>query len=125
MLGRKGVLSMNAVASMQMLPEVKANMDKVLKMASFTEGNTYSDFNPDVDEVAAWTIGGLVAGKVLLKVGLWATIVKFLAAGWKFIVIGLVAIGGFLKKFFGKKKEESLIYDSNTNPNEPAGNDNA
>ncbi len=104
-LGRKGILSMNAVGTMQELPLVKKDIDKVMHMAAFTEGNAYKDFDPKVDQVAAWTIGGLVAGKVLAKVGLWAIIGKFLIASWKFILIGLVAVGGFITKFFKRKKE--------------------
>ncbi|MFT3681300.1 MAG: DUF2167 domain-containing protein [Ferruginibacter sp.] len=105
-LGRKGVLSMNAVATMDELDMVKKDIDKVLKIASFNEGHAYKNFDSNVDKVAAWTIGGLVAGKVLLKVGIWAMIVKFLVAAWKFILIGLVAVGAGIKKFFGKKKDD-------------------
>ena len=101
-LGRKGVLSMNAISTMDQLPVIKGNMDSILKMASFTDGNKYSDFNPDVDEVAAWTIGGLVAGKVLAKVGLWAVLGKFL----KFIIIGVVAAGGAIWKWMKGRKDE-------------------
>lgn len=95
-LGRKGVLSMNAVATMNELDLVKKDIDKVLQIPSFTEGNMYKDFDSNVDNVAAWTVGGLVAGKMLMKVGFFA---KF----WKFILIGLVAVGAGVKKLFGKK----------------------
>jgi uncharacterized membrane-anchored protein len=95
-LGRKGVLSMNAVATMSELDLVKKDIDKVLQIPSFTEGNMYKDFDSNVDNVAAWTVGGLVAGKMLMKVGFFA---KF----WKFILIGLVAVGAGVKKLFGKK----------------------
>lgn len=105
-LGRKGVLSLNAVSSMEMLPSVKKNIDAALKMASFTDGNTYKDFDPKVDEVAAWTIGGLIAGKILLKAGLLAGLGKFFLVAWKFILIGLAACWGFIKKLFTKKKQE-------------------
>ncbi len=108
-LGRHGVLSLNAVCTMNELPLVKANIDKVLHMATFTEGNTYFDFDPKIDKVAAWTIGGLVAGKILAKVGLFAILGKFLAAGWKFILLGLAALGGFIKKLLGRKKEEQPV----------------
>ncbi|MBL7985981.1 MAG: hypothetical protein JNM91_13325, partial [Flavobacteriales bacterium] len=49
---------------------------------------------------------GLVAGKVLAKVGIFAVLAKF----GKFIVLGLIAIGGAIWKFFTgrKKKDESL-----------------
>jgi uncharacterized membrane-anchored protein len=102
-LGRKGVLSMNAVATMNELDSVKKDIDKVLAMPSFTEGNTYKDFDSKTDNVAAWTIGGLVAGKVLLKAGVWAVMGKFLIGAWKFILIGIVALWAGIKRFLGKK----------------------
>src|ERR1044072_171463 len=82
-LGRKGILSLNAVAQMSELSLVKRDISKVLTIAEFTEGNKYADFNPKIDQVAAWGIGALVAGKVLAKVGAGAFILKFL----KFIII--------------------------------------
>jgi len=105
-LGRKGVLSLNAIGTMHELPLVKKDIDAVLHMATFTDGNAYKDFDPGVDKVAAWTIGGLVAGKVLAKVGIFAGLWKFLAVAWKFIAIGLVAIGGFFKKLFRRKSTD-------------------
>ncbi len=106
-LGRKGVLSLNAVAGISHLAEVKSNIDQVLKMAEFTEGNKYTDFKPGTDEIAAWTIGGLVAGKVLAKVGLWAIFAKF----FKLILIGIAGVGGIIWKFItGKRKKREEQY---------------
>lgn len=99
-LGRKGVLSLNAIATMGELNIVKKDIDQVRHMASFTEGNTYKDFDPKIDEVAAWTIGGLVAGKVLAKAGVLVILAKF----WKLIALGFVAAGGFIAKWFKRKK---------------------
>lgn len=114
-LGRKGILSMNAVASMSELEMVKKDINKVLHIAEFTEGNKYSDFDPKIDEVAAWGIGALVAGKVLAKVGAFAFFGKF----FKLILIGLAAIGGAIFKFFkGKKREDTLAYQEATPPAE-------
>ena len=103
-LGRHGILSLNAVCTMKELSLVKANIGKVLPMASFTDGNTYFDFDPKIDNVAAWTIGGLVAGKVLAKVGFFAIILKYLGVLWKFILLGLAALAGVFKKLFNRKK---------------------
>ncbi|HEV8513888.1 MAG TPA: DUF2167 domain-containing protein [Cyclobacteriaceae bacterium] len=66
-LGRKGVLVLNAVASIDQLEEVKKNINPILSSFEYSDGNKYSDFNPSIDEVAAWTIGGLVQEKFLLK----------------------------------------------------------
>jgi uncharacterized membrane-anchored protein len=105
-LGRKGVLSMNAIGTMPQLGEIKQQIPSILQSATFAEGHAYADFNPKVDEVAAWTVGGLVAGKVLAKVGFFAILAKF----GKFIVMGLIAGGAALYKFVTgrRRKEEEL-----------------
>lgn len=106
-LGREGVLELNAVAPMERLPAVKPAMEQVLGFVEFTAGNRYGDFNPDSDKTAAYGIGGLIAGAVvasktgLLK-GLWIAIL----AGKKFIILGVVAIGAFFAKRFGRGKSE-------------------
>lgn len=106
-LGRKGVISLNAIATMNELPLVKANIAEVLKMPAFTDGNKYSDFNSSTDKVAEYGIGAIVAGGILAKTGVLAGLGKILIAAWKFIVIGIVAAWAGIKKFFtGKKKDD-------------------
>jgi uncharacterized membrane-anchored protein len=106
-LGRKGMISMNAVAKMYMLPQVNQDIPKVLSVASFTQGNSYFDFNSKTDNIAVWTIGGLVAGHLLAKAGVLALIAKFLAPLWKFIVLFFVGIGAWFKRKFGRKKQDN------------------
>jgi uncharacterized membrane-anchored protein len=86
---------------MSELPMVKQDIDKVLSMAHFTNGNTYANFNSNTDNIAAYTIGGLVAGKVLAKVGFFALIAKFGK-----VIIAAIAGAFFLvkKKLTGKGK---------------------
>lgn len=103
-LGRKGILSLNAVATMDELPQVKNDISRILTIAEFTEGNRYSDFDGNTDKIAAYTVGGLVAGKVLLKIGFFA---KF----WKLIVLAIAAIGAAVVKIFKKKKEPEIDYN--------------
>ncbi len=101
-LGRKGVLVFNAIAEPRQLPEIKASIPDLLANVAFVKGQQYNDFSAGIDEVAVYGIGGLVAGKVLAKVGLFAVIVKF----WK---IGILALGGAwagLKRFFGFGSKE-------------------
>lgn len=106
-LGRTGVLSLNAIASMKNLSQIETDMKEVLTLADFNEGNRYQDFNSSTDNVAAYGIGALVAGKVLAKVGFFAVALKFLAAGWKFIAFGAVAVFSWVGKvFFGKKTDD-------------------
>ena len=108
-LGRKGILVLNAVGGMGNLPEINASINGVLGSVEFNQGNRYSDFDPSADKVAAWTIGGLVAGKVLAKVGLFAGLLKF----GKVIIIGLAAAGGAIWRFItGRRKEEEEVEET-------------
>lgn len=103
-LGRKGVLVLNAIATTKELPLVQNEISKVLNIFQFNDGYKYEEFDSSIDEVAAWTIGGLVAGKVLTKIGLFAVIAKF----GKLIIFSILGFfGAFRKKLsnlFRKKK---------------------
>lgn len=115
-LGRKGVLTLQAVAPMDQLDSVNAHINDVLAMVAFTDGNRYSDFDSGTDDVAAWTIGGLVAGKILAKVGFFAVILKF----FKFIILGLAVAGVAIWRFItGRRKkraEDEYVYEPATVP---------
>ena len=106
-LGRKGVLVLNAIATENELPLVQKDINKVLAIVQFNDGYKYEDFDSSVDDVAAWTIGGLVAGKVLTKVGFFAIFAKF----GKIIVLALLG-------FFGAFKNKVRGWFSKNNPNE-------
>ena len=102
-LGRKGYLNLNAIGTIDILPEFKKDVDEILNSVHFTDGNKYADFNPEIDEVAAYGIGGLIAGKLLAKAGFFALLLKF----WKFIAIGAVGLFSvFKKRIFGSKESE-------------------
>lgn len=95
-LGRKGVLVMNFIADMEVLPEVEAALPDVLALASFRDGSRYADFDVSIDKVAAVGIGGLIAGKVVAKTGLLVMALVFLKKGWILIVLALGALWKFL-----------------------------
>lgn len=117
-LGRKGVLVLQAVSGMSQLDTVNKNIKPILGMVAFNEGNRYSDFDSKTDDIAAWTIGGLVAGKVLTKVGFFAIILKYL----KVILLALAAVGGGVWRFITgrlKKEEQTLAYEANPPANPP------
>lgn len=102
-LGRKGVLVLNAVADMSDLALVQQHVPDVLGIVSFNDGYRYDQYDSKVDDVAAWTIGGLVAGKVLAKAGILALLLKNI----KLVFIALAAIGAGIWRFFtGRKKEK-------------------
>ncbi len=103
-LGRRGYINLNIISDMPQLERVNRDLPAILASTEFNEGEQYSDFNPELDEVAAYGIGGLIAGKVLSKVGLFAIIAKF----GKFIIAGLAAAAYAAKNFFFKGKKEAV-----------------
>lgn len=103
-LGRKGVLELNAVSGMSQLPEIRPEMEKVYALVEFEQGNRYTDFDPDIDSMAMYGIGGLIAGKAAAKAGLFALILKGLLAAKKALVLGVIALIAGLKAFFSRKK---------------------
>ena len=105
-LGRKGVLVLNAVSGMDQLPLVRERMEKVIRFANFKEGHRYSDYQPGVDKVAAYGIAALIGGKLALKAGLLAKLGGLLVAFKKVFIIGFLAIAGLFKKFFKRRKVE-------------------
>lgn len=110
-LGRKGVLVLNAVAAMSELEMVKQHVPEVLNIVQFNDGYKYEQFDSSVDKVAAYGIGGLIAGKVLAKVGIFAGLAKF----GKLIILGIgAAIAGLWKFITGRKKKDDTLPPATT-----------
>lgn len=99
-LGRKGVLVLNFIANMDQLPEIQENVPAVLAMTEFNGGSRYADFDPDIDQVAAYGIGALIAGKLAAKAGLFATILLLLKKFW---LVPVLLFGWLTKRLTGKK----------------------
>jgi uncharacterized membrane-anchored protein len=104
-LGKEGVLELNAVSGMDQLPQVEEGMKQVLAFTSFQPGHTYADFDPSSGRLAGYGIAGLVAGKVAAKAGFFKVALGMLLAAKKFIVVGAVALFGALAKLFKRKQE--------------------
>lgn len=107
LLGRTGVLSLNMLASMNDLGNVRGAAQSFGKAVSFEPGAGYADYNSSSDKTADYGLAGLVAGGVALgvakKIGFLAIILKF----GKVILIGIAAAGAavwqFVKRIVGKK----------------------
>jgi uncharacterized membrane-anchored protein len=103
MLGRKGVLELNAIASVDQFSEIDSQTPQILGMVDFKEGSRYVDFDPKVDTVAKYGLATLVAGGALAlaaKAGLLKGIWIGILALKKFIIIGAIAVAAFFKKMF-------------------------
>jgi len=100
MLGRRGVLILNAVATMPQLKEVEAAAPTLLKMVDFQEGNRYADFKQDTDKVATYGIAALVAGGIAAKAGFFKLLWVGILAFKKVIILAVIALGSYFKKMW-------------------------
>lgn len=107
-LGRKGYLSLNAVAPIEQLAKVRADMPQVVAMADFDDGQRYADYKPGTDKLAAYGIGALIAGVAAKKLGLLAIVAAFAVKFFKIGIVALVALGAVLKRFFSRKRKAAV-----------------
>jgi uncharacterized membrane-anchored protein len=87
-LGRHGTLVLTVLGDMQSLPEINADVPKILSVVDFQPGNTYAEFDPKIDKVAEYGLAGLIAGGALAgaaKLGL-------LGAAFKWIIAAVIAL---------------------------------
>jgi uncharacterized membrane-anchored protein len=105
-LGRKGVLVLNMVATMPQLEEIETVIPNVLSMTNFNPGYRYTDFDPSVDKVAAYGIAALIAGKVASKAGLFAKLGVILVALKKFWIFIAIAIVAALAQVFRRNRSK-------------------
>ena len=102
-LGRRGILVLNAVARMSQMPEIEKATPEILGMVDFNEGHRYADYNPSTDKLATYGLAALVVGGIAAKTGLFKGLLLAILAFKKFIIIGIVALGAFIRKALGMR----------------------
>lgn len=102
-LGRRGVLVLNAVASIDQLEAIRRETTGVMAAIDFNEGHRYTDYLPGKDKAASYGIAGLILGATATKAGLFKVIIASLLAFKKGLLLGVFALGALLKKLFTKK----------------------
>jgi len=131
-LGRRGVLSLNAIAAMSDFPAIDQKIPEVLSMVDFQTGNQYADFDPKIDKIAEYGLATLVAGGALgaaAKLGLLALVWKYILfvvlALKKVLIVAVVAVVSLFKRivamFRGKPSStpERLLPPQNQTPVTP------
>lgn len=106
LLGRSGVMSAVLVADPAQLDTAIGEFKGAIHGFAFNSGQSYTDFRAG-DRVAEYGLGALIVGgaaAVAAKKGLFTVILSALAAGWKFVLIGFAALGGFIKRLFSRNK---------------------
>jgi len=107
LLGRTGVMNATLVSSPESLDADVASFKATLAGFDFNQGERYSEFKQG-DRVAEYGLAALIAGgaaAVATKKGLWAVIGGFLAAAWKLVIAGIIALGAGLRSLFSKREK--------------------
>lgn len=103
-LGREGVLVLNAVAGMDQIAKIRTEMKQVTAFTDFTAGNRYADFNSSTDKVAEYGLAALVAGGLASKLGFFGKLMALLVAFKKVIFLAVAGAFGAVVKFFKREK---------------------
>jgi uncharacterized membrane-anchored protein len=106
-LGRRGYLSLNAVAGMSELATVQAGMQRLLPMTEFDQGARYADYDASTDKLAAYGVAALIGGGLAAKSGLLAKLGVLLLGLKKLLIplaLGVVAFGRKILGFFNRDK---------------------
>jgi uncharacterized membrane-anchored protein len=106
-LGREGVLVLNAVADAGQIEQIKTDMRTVTGFTEFTAGNRYADFDSKTDKVAEYGLAALVAGGVAAKLGLFGKLFALLLAFKKIIFVAVAALGATVFKRFKGKQDDA------------------
>ena len=102
-LGRRGVMDVVLVCGEEELPTVVAEYQKLLTGFNYKKEDSYASFTSG-DKIAECGLTGLIVGGGLLVAAKSGLLGKML----KPIIIGVVAIGAFLKRIFVGKTKESI-----------------
>ncbi|HQZ71359.1 MAG TPA: DUF2167 domain-containing protein [Anaerolineae bacterium] len=107
-LGRTGVLSLNAVSSMSEVSSVRAGMHAVLDFTRFNAGKRYEDFKPGEDKVSDLGIATLILGgtAVAAKSGLLKGLLLAILAFKKLVIVGLAGLWIAIRKRVARRKSD-------------------
>ena len=100
LLGRRGVMEVSLVIDPAALPATMPIYQKLMADYDFKDGERYAEYQQG-DKVAQYGLAALVLGGAAVgaaKLGLLAGLIAFFKKGWKLIVIGVIAVAGFVKK---------------------------
>jgi len=97
-LGRRGILQLNAVAAMSQLDEIERESIALLPSVNFNAGHRYADYVHGSDKRAAYGIAGVILGGVAMKAGLLKGLLLAILAFKKFAIVGVVALFGVIRQ---------------------------
>lgn len=111
LLGREGVMEVTLICDLEQLDYILPEYQDLLVGHEYKEGKSYAEYKQG-DKIAEYGLTALIAGGAIYgaaKLGFLGGIIAFGKKFLKFIVIGLVAIGAALKKFFSRMSGREIV----------------
>ena len=108
LLGRRGVLKADLVSDPAGFTSALPTFDGVIESTIFVPGQKYSEWQ-NGDKIAAYGLTALVAGgagAAAAKLGLFGKLWKVIVGSAKLVIVGLIAVGAWLRKLFTGRSEE-------------------
>lgn len=105
LLGRRGVMDVVVTPPDKLAASIN-DFKSTLPGFQYAPGESYAEYRAG-DRVAEYGLAALITGGVLAvaaKKGLFTILGGFLVAAWKFVLIGLAAVGAWFKNLFKKKQ---------------------
>ena len=117
-LGRRGVMSVSLVSDAANLERDLPVFRSALTGFDYTSDNRYSEFRAG-DKVAEYGLTALIVGgtaAAATKLGFFKWAWKLLLVGWKFVLIGIAALGGLVKKLFSSRSMKTAEGEQGNTP---------
>lgn len=114
LLGREGVMEVTLICDIEDMQMILPTYQDLLLGHQYKEGKSYAEYRQG-DKIAEYGLTALIAGGAIYgaaKLGFLGTILAFGKKFFKFIVIGLVAIGAAFRKFFARLSGREVRDDS-------------
>lgn len=112
LLGRKGVTEVTLIEDYDKVDAAMPGFRGMLSSFQYTQGENYAEFQQG-DKIAQYGLGALVLGgsaAAAYKLGFFGLMAGFLKKTFKFVIVGLVAIGAWIKKLLtGRKPGRSEV----------------
>ena len=112
LLGRGGVMNVDLVSGPEQYANVLGTFTEMLDNYEYVAGSRYAEWRQG-DKVAKYGLTALIAGgagAAAMKLGLFGKLWKFalgiLLALKKLVIVAVAGVFAFVKKLFGKKKED-------------------
>jgi uncharacterized membrane-anchored protein len=105
-LGRRGVLVLNAISDIGQLQSIRREARNLLPAIEFNEGHRYADYLPGKDKAATYGVAGLILGATAAKAGFFKLFWVGLLAFKKALFAGAIALVALVKRLLGRSSSE-------------------